>query len=83
MDSIECRFYIKDNKVITSILKEEFPTETSMNDAATNITSGYDKYIDLTCKSMRDITLMEYDPSSDSLYKLDYATILAEFQSGE
>ena len=82
MDSIECRFYIKDNKVITSILKEEFPTETSMNDAATNITSGYDKYIDQNVP-MRDITLMKYDPSSDSLYKLDYATILAEFQSKE
>lgn len=82
MDSIECRFYIKDNKVITSILKEEFPTEISMNNAATNITSGYDKYIDQSVP-MRDITLMEYDSSSDSLYKLDYATILAEFQSGE
>ena len=79
MDSIECRFYIKDNKVITSILKEEFPTEISMNNAATNITSGYDKYIDQSVP-MRDITLMEYDSSSDSLYKLDYATILAETQ---
>ena len=82
MDSVECRFYIKDNKVITSILKGEFPTEISMNNAATNITSGYDKYIDQSVP-MRDITLMEYDPSSDSLYKLEYATILAEFQSGE
>ena len=79
MDSIECRFYIKDNKVITSILKGEFPTETSMNNAATNITSGYDKYIDQSVPE-RDITLMEYDSSSDSLYKLDYATILAQTQ---
>ena len=79
MDSIECRFYIKDNKVITSLLKEEFPDETSMNYTATSITSGYDKYIDQSVPE-RDITLMEYDSSSDSLYKLDYATILAEFQ---
>ena len=81
MDSIECRFYIKDNKVITSLLKEEFPDETSMNYAANNITSGYDKYIDQSVPQ-RDITLMEYDSSSDSLYKLDYATILAEIQGG-
>jgi len=79
MDSIECRFYIKDNKVITSLLKGEFPDETSLNYAANNITSGYDKYIDQSVPQ-RDITLMEYDSSSDSLYKLDYATILAEIQ---
>ena len=77
MDSIECRFYIKDNKVITSLLKEEFVSETSMDHAATNMTSGYDKYIDQSVPE-RDITLMEYDSSSDSLYKLDYETILAE-----
>ena len=81
MDSIECRFYIKDNKVITSLLKEEFPDDTSIDYAATNMTSGYDKYIDQSVPQ-RDITLMEYDSSSDSLYKLDYATILAEFQGG-
>ena len=41
------------------------------------MTSGYDKYIDQSVPE-RDITLMEYDSSSDSLYKLDYETILAE-----
>ena len=82
MDTILCRFYIKDNKVITSIRKEEYPDDTSINNAATNITSGYDKHIDQSVPE-RDITLMEYDPSSDSLYKLDYATILAEIQGGE
>lgn len=82
MDSIECRFYIKDNKVITSLLKEEFPDDASIDYAATNITSGYDKYIDQSVPQ-RDITLMEYDPSSNSLYKLDYATIIAELQSKE
>lgn len=77
MDSIECRFYIKDNKVITSLLKGEFPDDISIDNAATNMTSGYDKYIDQSVPE-RDITLMEYDSSSDSLYKLDYETILAE-----
>lgn len=79
MDTILCRFYIKDNKVITSLRKDEYPDDTSINTAATNITSGYDKYFDQSV-SERDITLMEYNSSSDSLYKLDYATILAEFQ---
>ena len=79
MDTILCRFYIKDNKVITSIRKDEYPDDTSINNAANNMTSGYDKYIDQSVPE-RDITLMEYDPSSDSLYKLDYATILAQFQ---
>tara|TARA_B100001769_G_C21918505_1_gene495400 strand:+ start:538 stop:786 length:249 start_codon:yes stop_codon:yes gene_type:complete len=79
MDTILCRFYIKDNKVITSLRKEEYPDDTSINNAATNITSGYDKYFDQSVPE-RDITLMEYNSSSDSLYKLDYATILAEFQ---
>ena len=77
MNSIECRFYIKNNKVITSLLKEEFLSETSMDYAANNITSGYDKHIDQSVLE-RDITLMEYDPSSDSLYKLDYNSVLAE-----
>jgi len=79
MDTILCRFYIKDNKVITSIRKDEYPDDTSINNAATNITSGYDKYIDQSVPE-RDITLTEYNPTSDSLYKLDYASILAEFQ---
>ena len=82
MDTILCRFYIKDNKVITSIRKEEYPNDISINNAATNMISGYDKYIDQSVPE-RDITLMEYDSSTDSLYKLDYATILAEFQSKE
>lgn len=82
MDTILCRFYIKDNKVITSIRKDEYPDDTSINNAATNITSGYDKYIDQSVPE-RDITLMEYNSSMDSLEKLDYATILAEFQSKE
>lgn len=82
MDTILCRFYIKDNKVITSIRKEEYPDDTSINNAATNLTSGYDKYIDQSVPE-RDITLMEYNSSMDSLEKLDYATILAEFQSKE
>lgn len=82
MDTILCRFYIKDNKVITSIRKEEYPDDTSINNAATNIISGYDKFIDQSVPE-RDITLMEYNSSTDSLYKLDYATILAEFQSKE
>ena len=77
MNSIECRFYIKNNKVITSLLKEEFLSETSMDYAANNTTSGYDKHIDQSVPD-RDITLMEYDPSSDSLYKLDYNSVLAE-----
>ena len=77
MNSIECRFYIKNNKVITSLLKEEFVSETSMDYAANNITSGYDKHIDQSVLE-RDVTLMEYDPSSDSLYKLDYNSVLAE-----
>jgi len=77
MNSIECRFYIKNNKVITSLLKEEFLSETSMDYAANNITSGYDKHIDQSVLE-RDVTLMEYDPSSDSLYKLDYNSVLAE-----
>ena len=77
MNSVECRFYIKNNKVITSLLKEEFLSETSMDYAANNITSGYDKHIDQSVLE-RDITLMEYDPSSDSLYKLDYNSVLAE-----
>jgi len=81
MNSVECRFYIKNNKVITSFLKEEFVSETSMDHAANNITSGYDKHIDQSVPE-RDITLMEYNPSSDSLYKLDYLSILAE-HSGE
>ena len=79
MNSIECRFYIKDNKVITSIRKDEYPDDTSINNAANNMTSGYDKYIDQSVPE-RDITLTEYNPTSDSLYKLDYASILAEFQ---
>ncbi len=82
MDTILCRFYIKDNKVITSIRKEEYPDDTSINNAATNLTSGYDKYIDQSVPE-RDITLMEYNSTMDSLEKLDYATILAEFQSKE
>ena len=82
MDTILCRFYIKVNKVITSIIKDEYPDDTSINNAATNITSGYDKYIDQSVPE-RDITLMEYNSSMDSLEKLDYATILAEFQSKE
>ena len=77
MNSVECRFYIKNNKVITSLLKEEFISEASMDYAANNITSGYDKHIDQIVPE-RDITLMEYDPSSDSLYKLDYNSVLAE-----
>ena len=77
MNSVECRFYIKNNKVITSLLKEEFISEASMDYAANNITSGYDKHIDQIVPE-RDITLMEYDPSSDSLYKLDYYSVLAE-----
>ena len=77
MNSVECRFYIKNNKVITSLLKEEFLSETSMDYAANNITSGYDKHIDQSVPE-RDITLMEYNPSSDSLYKLDYLSVLAE-----
>ena len=77
MNSVECRFYIKNNKVITSLLKEEFLSETSMDYAANNITSGYDKHIDQSVLE-RDVTLMEYDPSSDSLYKLDYNSVLAE-----
>ena len=77
MNSVECRYYIKNNKVITSLLKEEFLSETSMDYAANNITSGYDKHIDQSVLE-RDITLMEYDPSSDSLYKLDYNSVLAE-----
>ena len=77
MNSVECRFYIKNNKVITSFLKEEFVSETSMDYAANNTTSGYDKHIDQSVP-IRDITLMEYDPSSDSLYKLDYNSVLAE-----
>ena len=80
MDTILCRFYIKDNKIITSIRKEEYPNDISINNAATNMISGYDKYIDQSVPE-RDITLMEYDSSSNSLYKLDYATILAQFQS--
>ena len=79
METISCRFYIKNNKVVTAILKEEHANDASINNAANNITSGYDKYIDQSVPE-RDITLMEYDPSSDSLYKLDYATILAQFQ---
>ena len=82
MDTILCRFYIKDNKVITSIRKEEYPDDTSINNAATNLTSGYDKYIDQSVPE-RDITLMEYNSTMDSLEKLDYASILAEFQSKE
>lgn len=82
MDTILCRFYIKDNKVITSIRKEEYPDDSSINNAAINIISGYDKFIDQSVPE-RDITLMEYNSSTDSLYKLDYATILAEFQSKE
>tara|TARA_B100000614_G_scaffold123889_1_gene110967 strand:+ start:282 stop:512 length:231 start_codon:yes stop_codon:yes gene_type:complete len=74
-------FLHKNNKVITSFLKEEFVSETSMDHAANNITSGYDKHIDQSVPE-RDITLMEYNPSSDSLYKLDYLSILAE-HSGE
>ena len=77
MNSVECRFYIKNNKVITSLLKEEFISEASMDYAANNITSGYDKHIDQIVPE-RDITLMEYNPSSDSLYKLDYLSVLAE-----
>ena len=77
MNSVECRFYIKNNKVITSLLKEEFISEASMDYAANNITSGYDKHIDQSVPE-RDITLMEYNPSSDSLYKLDYLSVLAE-----
>ena len=77
MNSVECRFYIKNNKVITSLVKEEFISEASMDYAANNITSGYDKHIDQIVPE-RDITLMEYDPSSDSLYKLDYNSVLAE-----
>tara|TARA_B100000287_G_scaffold428059_1_gene478801 strand:+ start:1300 stop:1548 length:249 start_codon:yes stop_codon:yes gene_type:complete len=80
MNSIECRFYIKDNKVILSLLKDEYPNDASINNAATNITSGYDKYIDQSVPE-RDITLMDYNSTSDSLYKLDYASILAEYQS--
>ena len=80
MNSIECRFYIKDNKVILSLLKDEYPNNASINNAATNITSGYDKYIDQSVPE-RDITLMDYNSTSDSLYKLDYASILAEYQS--
>ena len=79
MNSIECRFYIKDNKVILSLIKDEYPNDASINNAATNITSGYDKYIDQSVPE-RDITLTEYNPTSDSLYKLDYAAILAEYQ---
>ena len=79
MEEVLCRFYIKNNKVVTSIFKGEFPNETSMDNAAKNITSGYDKYIDQSVPQ-RDVTLMEYDPSSDKLYKLDYATILAQTQ---
>ena len=82
MDTILCRFYIKGNKVITSLRKDEYPDDTSINNAATNITSGYDKHIDQSVPE-RDITLMEYNSSMDSLEKLDYATILAEFQSKE
>ena len=82
MDTILCRFYIKDNKVITSIRKEEYPDDTSINNAANNMTSGYDKYIDQSVPE-RDITLMEYNSTMDSLEKLDYASILAEFQSKE
>ena len=77
MNSVECRFYIKNNKVITSLVKEEFISEASMDYAANNITSGYDKHIDQSVPE-RDITLMEYNPSSDSLYKLDYNSVLAE-----
>ncbi len=82
MDTILCRFYIKDNKVITSIRKDEYPDDTSINNAANNMTSGYDKYIDQSVPE-RDITLMEYNSTMDSLEKLDYASILAEFQSKE
>ena len=77
MNLVECRFYIKNNKVITSLFKEEFLSEKSMDHAANNITSGYDKHIDQSVPD-GDITLMEYDPSSDSLYKLDYNSVLAE-----
>ena len=77
MDTILCRLYIKGNKVITSLRKDEYPDDTSINNAATNITSVYDMHIDQSVPE-RDITLMEYDSSTDSLYKLDYATILAE-----
>ena len=82
METISCRFYIKNNKVVTAILKEEHANDASINNAANNITSGYDKYIDQSVPE-RDITLMEYNSTMDSLEKLDYASILAEFQSKE
>lgn len=66
----EWRFYIKNDEVVGS-----------SNKSQGDITGPpHDKFIDKIA-SIREVTLYEYDKTTNKLVKKDYNTALAEFNS--
>jgi hypothetical protein len=68
MEEFTFRFFIKDNKVIWSSIKE------GDDDTLNNSGPAYDKYIDQV-STQRDVALWEYEFASGNLVKADYLTV--------